>query len=127
MLEPEETLDPQNWDEMRALGHRMVDDMLTYLQTVRERPVWQHAPPQVKEAYRFAAAMYEDPGPTGSGPSSCGVDTWGGSSPSWRRSPARPRLTRSAMTSGWLSRFHSVRSVVPPPTSIRREAGPRSP
>ena len=49
MFEREETLDPQNWDEMRALGHRMVDDMLTYLQTVRERPVWQPIPAQVKE------------------------------------------------------------------------------
>jgi len=45
----EESLDPQDWDAMRALGHRMVDDMLTYLQTVRERPVWQPMPDQVKE------------------------------------------------------------------------------
>jgi len=45
----EETLDPQNWDELRTLGHRMVDDMLTYLQTVRERPVWQPIPIEVKE------------------------------------------------------------------------------
>jgi aromatic-L-amino-acid/L-tryptophan decarboxylase len=45
----EETLDPQDWDAMRALGHRMVDDMLTYLQTVRERPVWQPMPEAVKE------------------------------------------------------------------------------
>ena len=40
-LKDEETLDPQDWDAMRALGHRMVDDMLDYLQTVRERPVWK--------------------------------------------------------------------------------------
>lgn len=39
-----ETLDPENWDEMRALAHRMVDDALTYLETVRERPVWQPIP-----------------------------------------------------------------------------------
>ena len=45
----EETLDPQDWDELRALGHRMVDDMLTYLQTVRDRPVWQPIPNDVKE------------------------------------------------------------------------------
>ena len=32
-----ETLDPENWDEMRNLAHRMVDDAITYLQTVRER------------------------------------------------------------------------------------------
>ena len=45
----EESLDPQDWDELRALGHRMVDDMLTYLQTVRDRPVWQPIPAEVKE------------------------------------------------------------------------------
>ena len=42
-----ETLDPENWDEMRALAHRMVDDAITYLQTVRERPVWQPVPDEV--------------------------------------------------------------------------------
>ena len=26
-----ETLDPENWDEMRALAHRIVDDALIYL------------------------------------------------------------------------------------------------
>jgi glutamate/tyrosine decarboxylase-like PLP-dependent enzyme len=46
---PEESLDPQDWDALRALGHRMVDDMLTYLQTVRERPVWQPIPGAVKD------------------------------------------------------------------------------
>ncbi len=34
----EETLDPEDWESMRALGHRMVDDMLTYLQNVRSKP-----------------------------------------------------------------------------------------
>jgi aromatic-L-amino-acid/L-tryptophan decarboxylase len=46
---PEESLDPADWDAMRALGHRMVDDMLTFLQTVRERPVWQPIPSDVKD------------------------------------------------------------------------------
>ena len=32
----EETLDPEDWDELRALGHRMLDDMMTRLQTIRE-------------------------------------------------------------------------------------------
>lgn len=44
----EETLDPQDWEAMRRLGHRMVDDMLDYLQTLRERPVWQPVPEAVK-------------------------------------------------------------------------------
>ena len=44
----EECLDPQEWESMQALGYRMVDDMLEYLRTVRERPPWQHAPDEVK-------------------------------------------------------------------------------
>jgi glutamate/tyrosine decarboxylase-like PLP-dependent enzyme len=34
----EETLDPEDWESMRALGHRMVDDMLIYLQNIRSAP-----------------------------------------------------------------------------------------
>ncbi len=50
---PYETLDPEDWQAMRALAHRMVDDALTYLEKVGERPVWQPVPPEV--AARFAA------------------------------------------------------------------------
>ena len=45
----EETLDPADWEALRALGHRMLDDMINYLQTVRERPVWQPVPELVKQ------------------------------------------------------------------------------
>ncbi|HEX9115044.1 MAG TPA: pyridoxal-dependent decarboxylase, partial [Anaerolineae bacterium] len=45
----EETLDPEDWDAMRRLGHQMVDDMLDWLATVRERPVWQAVPEDVLE------------------------------------------------------------------------------
>lgn len=55
-FQPYETLDPANWDEMRALAHRMVDDAITYLETVRERPVWQPVPEQV-------AARFQEPAP----------------------------------------------------------------
>src|SRR6185436_7562939 len=54
-----ETLDPENWDEMRALAHRMVDDAITYLETVRERPVWQPVPAEV--AARFAETAPREP------------------------------------------------------------------
>ena len=47
-MNPEITLDPENWDELRHLGHRMLDDMFDYLGTVRERPVWQPFPEAVK-------------------------------------------------------------------------------
>ncbi|HJQ13615.1 MAG TPA: pyridoxal-dependent decarboxylase [Anaerolineales bacterium] len=50
-----ETLDPENWEEMRALAHRMVDDALTYLETVRERPVWQPIPEEVAARFKQGA------------------------------------------------------------------------
>jgi aromatic-L-amino-acid/L-tryptophan decarboxylase len=51
----EENLDPQDWEAMRVLGRQMVDDMLSYLQTVRERPVWQPVPEEVKMALQQPA------------------------------------------------------------------------
>ncbi|NIO70027.1 MAG: hypothetical protein GTN71_13620, partial [Anaerolineae bacterium] len=60
-MPPEETLDPEDWESMRALGHRMLDDMLDYMKTVRERPVWQHAPDQVKA--HFNRPLPLDPQP----------------------------------------------------------------
>jgi len=44
-----ETLDPENWDEMRELAHRMVDDALDYIQTAADRPVWTEVPDDVAE------------------------------------------------------------------------------
>ncbi len=35
--ESSETLDPQNWDEIRAQGHRMLDDMIDYVANIRDR------------------------------------------------------------------------------------------
>lgn len=54
-----ETLDPENWNEMRALAHQMVDDAITYLETVRERPVWQSIPDEI--AARFAEPAPRQP------------------------------------------------------------------
>lgn len=67
----EETLDPrtaQEWDALRALGHQMIDDMFGYLQTLRERPVWQPIPAEVKATLKAgiphapegAQAAYEE-------------------------------------------------------------------
>jgi len=52
LREASETLDPQNWDELRALGHRMLDDMIDYIATIRERPVWQPIPDAVRAQFR---------------------------------------------------------------------------
>src|SRR4030088_1696740 len=51
-LGPSQTLDPHNWDEIRAQGHRMLDDMLDYAANVRERPVWQPIPGDVRARFR---------------------------------------------------------------------------
>jgi glutamate/tyrosine decarboxylase-like PLP-dependent enzyme len=58
------SLDPADaaeWEELRQLGHLMVDDMLEYLRTVRERPVWQPVPAEVRA--RLAGAAPRTPTP----------------------------------------------------------------
>lgn len=65
---PFETLDPPDWAQMRLLAHRMVDDALGHLETLRERPAWQPVPPEVEARLRAPApwepqgaeAAYED-------------------------------------------------------------------
>ncbi len=47
----ENTLDPADWRELRDQGHRMLDDMLDYLEHIRERPVWQPIPRQLRAAF----------------------------------------------------------------------------
>ncbi|WP_396219340.1 pyridoxal phosphate-dependent decarboxylase family protein [Gemmatimonas sp.] len=42
-------LDPQDWEQYRALAHRMVDESLDYLRDVRDRPTWTPMPPPVRE------------------------------------------------------------------------------
>jgi aromatic-L-amino-acid decarboxylase len=50
--ESSRTLDPQNWDELRAQGHRMLDDMIDYVANIRDRPVWQPIPDDVRARFR---------------------------------------------------------------------------
>ena len=47
----EETLDPENWDELKELGHQMVNDMISFLQTIREQPVWRMPSETAKEIF----------------------------------------------------------------------------
>ena len=43
------TLDPKDWDSMRKLAHQMVDDMMDYLQHIKEEPVWKKFPQKAKD------------------------------------------------------------------------------
>lgn len=47
----EETFDPADWSETRLLAHQMVDEAISHLQGVRERPVWREMPPPVRAAF----------------------------------------------------------------------------
>jgi aromatic-L-amino-acid decarboxylase len=60
-LSEEETLDPEDWTSMRELGHKMLDDMFDYMQTIRERPVWRHAPDHLKTQFNRSVPL--DPQP----------------------------------------------------------------
>jgi aromatic-L-amino-acid/L-tryptophan decarboxylase len=53
------TLDPADWQAFREQAHRMLDDMLDYVRDIRDRPVWQPAPDEVRA--RFRAEIPEAP------------------------------------------------------------------
>jgi glutamate/tyrosine decarboxylase-like PLP-dependent enzyme len=61
-------LDPQDWSATRALGHRMLDEMIDWLASSRERPVWRQMPQNLRAALRETLphgaqdveAVYED-------------------------------------------------------------------
>ncbi len=50
-----ETLDPEDWERMRELAHRMVDDMLDYIASNRDRPVWTPVPDSVASRLKSPA------------------------------------------------------------------------
>ncbi|MDR3482372.1 MAG: pyridoxal-dependent decarboxylase [Burkholderiaceae bacterium] len=52
---PPSSLDPADWQELRAQGHRMLDDMFDYLEHLRERPVWQPIPQSVRATFQAPA------------------------------------------------------------------------
>lgn len=47
---PEESLDPASWEEFRAHGHQVVDELIDWLRDVRERPAWQAVPEETRAA-----------------------------------------------------------------------------
>lgn len=55
----EETLDPSDWADVQVLSHRIVDDAVAYLRDVRQRPVWQEMPGDVRDF--FTASLPQSP------------------------------------------------------------------
>jgi aromatic-L-amino-acid/L-tryptophan decarboxylase len=48
------TLDPWDWEAFRTQAHRMLDDILDYTKNIRQRPVWQPIPDEVRQRFRSA-------------------------------------------------------------------------
>ncbi|MFZ9386385.1 MAG: pyridoxal phosphate-dependent decarboxylase family protein [Chitinophagaceae bacterium] len=59
----EMTLDPENWEELKSLGKKMVVDMIGFLQNIGNQPVWRKPPPEVVEY--FNAPLPVSPRPFG--------------------------------------------------------------
>jgi aromatic-L-amino-acid/L-tryptophan decarboxylase len=49
---PSETLDPSNWDEVRAQAHRMLDETIDSIANIRQQPVWRPIPDDVRARFR---------------------------------------------------------------------------
>ncbi len=47
----DKTLDPADWPDFRSQAHRMLDDILDYVEDIRERPVWQPIPDAVRQRF----------------------------------------------------------------------------
>jgi aromatic-L-amino-acid/L-tryptophan decarboxylase len=49
---PSETLDPSNWDDVRAQAHRMLDEAIDSIADIRKQPVWRPIPDEVRARFR---------------------------------------------------------------------------
>jgi glutamate/tyrosine decarboxylase-like PLP-dependent enzyme len=47
----QETLDPQDWADVQAVSHQMIEDSIAYLRGVRDRPVWREMPSEVRSFF----------------------------------------------------------------------------
>ena len=94
-------LDPADWSEFRSLAHAMLDDIITHVETVRDRPVWQPAPAATRERFRrpclvrgaISARCSEISRPTSSRtpPAICTLVSWAGCTAPAPRSAWWPR------------------------------------
>ncbi len=56
---PEINLDPQDWDALRKLGRQMMDETLTHLEGIEEKPVWQPISQESKDF--FSGSVPKEP------------------------------------------------------------------
>lgn len=53
--ETSSNLDPADWDQFRKTAHGLLDDVITHIETIRQRPVWQ--PPTDETRNRFTRSL----------------------------------------------------------------------
>ena len=82
----EETLDPDDWEEIRRVFHSAADRGLAHMRDVRERPVWQPTPEAIQE--RFRERLPRDGQPVGN----AALVLRRRHSPVWHRQHASPLL-----------------------------------
>jgi glutamate/tyrosine decarboxylase-like PLP-dependent enzyme len=46
-----DSLDPKDWDELRRHAHAMLDEILSHIETIRSKPVWQAPPEQTRARF----------------------------------------------------------------------------
>ncbi|HMP31578.1 MAG TPA: aminotransferase class V-fold PLP-dependent enzyme, partial [Saprospiraceae bacterium] len=44
--------DPSDWAAMRTIAHKMVDEMMDFIQNIHEQPVWKPIPEEIKDNYQ---------------------------------------------------------------------------
>ena len=52
ILKKEETLDPDNWESLRSLGNEMMNDMIDFLQSIKDQPVWRKPSDDAKNSLK---------------------------------------------------------------------------
>jgi glutamate/tyrosine decarboxylase-like PLP-dependent enzyme len=57
----DESLDPTDWPEVRAQGHRMLDDLFDHLENLRAQPVWRPIPQEVRARRRTPVPRAPEP------------------------------------------------------------------
>ena len=64
MTPHDSTLDPEDWSEVRRLGHELLDDLVDQLSTVGDGRAWTPVPPEVRARLEQPAASFPTDLPT---------------------------------------------------------------
>jgi aromatic-L-amino-acid decarboxylase len=57
MSKNEISLDPENWEKFRKLGHKAIDDMVDHLKDLPNQPAWQEMPEKIKNSFNSSIPL----------------------------------------------------------------------